>query len=113
MKRKLALLLSFFVAVTALAQAPRPPAAKKVPKSVTMFGDTRTDDYGWIRDKSNPESIGYLEAENAYADAVMKPTAALQTKLYDELLSHVKQTDVAVPYRQGDYFYYSRTEEGK
>ena len=91
----------------------RPPMAKKQPKSVTLFGDTRVDDYGWIRDKNNPDAVAYLQAENTYAEAVMKPTEGLQKKLYDEMLSHIKQTDVNVPYRKGDYFYYSRTEEGK
>ena len=111
MKRTLALLLSLVLSGVAFAQSP--PVAKKVPKSVTMFGDTRTDDYGWLRDKSNPDTIAYLQAENAYAEAFMKPTADLQKKLYDEMLGHIKQTDVNVPYRKGDYFYYSRTEEGK
>jgi oligopeptidase B len=55
----------------------------------------------------------YLEAENAYTDAVMKPTEAFQKKLYDEMLSHVKETDVEVPYKEGDYFYYTRFEAGK
>jgi len=91
----------------------KPPAAKKVPKSVTMFGDTRVDNYGWIREKSNPEVIAYLNSENDYANAMMKTTEPLQKKLYEEILSHIKQTDVNVPYRKGDYFYYSRTEEGK
>ena len=91
----------------------KPPMAKKVPKSVTMFGDTRVDNYGWIREKSNPEVIAYLNAENDYANAMMKKTEPLQKKLYEEMLSHIKQTDVNVPYRKGDYFYYSRTEEGK
>ena len=113
MKSKIALVLSLFIAVGLLAQAPQPPVAKKVPKSVKMFGDTRTDDYSWLRDKANPETIAYLQSENAYADAVMKPTADLQKKLYDEMLGHIKQTDVNVPYRKGDYFYYTRTEEGK
>ncbi len=113
MKRILALTLALFVAVAALADASKPPVAKKVPKSVTMFGDKRTDYYGWIREKATPDTIAYLEAENAYAEAVMKPTAELQKKLYDEMLGHIKQTDVNVPYRKGDYFYYSRTEEGK
>jgi len=111
--RKLAL-ASLFVAVALFAQqAPKPPVAKKIPKSVTMFGDTRTDDYGWIRDKSNPESIAYLQAETDYANAMMASTADLQKKLYDEMLGHVKQTDTQVPYREGDHFYYTRTEEGK
>lgn len=114
MKRSLSLLLSLVVATAALAlDAPKPPVAKKVPQSVTMFGDTRVDDYGWIRDKKSAETISYLEAENAYTDTVMKRTAKLQAKLYDEILSHIKQTDVNVPYRDGDYLYYSRTVEGK
>jgi oligopeptidase B len=112
--KKSALALSLLVAIALAAQeAPKPPIAKKVPKSVTMFGDTRTDDYGWIRDKNNPEVIAYLEAETAYANATMAATADLQKKLYDEMLGHIKQTDTQVPYRKGDYFYYTRTEEGK
>ena len=95
------------------AETIKPPAAKKVPKSVTMFGDTRTDNYSWIREKTNPDVIAYLNAENDYANAMMKKTEPLQKKLYDEMLSHIKQTDVNVPYRKGGYFYYSRTEEGK
>ena len=57
--------------------------------------------------------IAHLEAENAYAAALMKPTEGLQEKLYTEILSHIKQTDVSVPYRWGDYFYYTRTVEGQ
>ena len=113
MKRHFALVLSLFLAVALFAQAPKPPVAKKVPKSVTMFGDTRTDDYGWLRDKTNPETIAYLESENAYANAEMASTADLQKRLYDEMLGHIKQTDTNVPYRKGDFFYYTRTEEGK
>jgi oligopeptidase B len=90
-----------------------PPVAKKVPKTTTINGDTLVDNYYWLREKSSPEVISYLEAENAYADAQMKPTEALQAKLYDEMLSRIKQTDVNVPYRLGDYFYYTRTETGK
>src|SRR5262249_33541523 len=71
------------------------------------------DNYFWLREKSNPAVMEYLQSESAYADAVMKPTEPLQTKLYNEMLSHIKQTDVNVPYRWGNYFYYTRTEEGK
>src|SRR5947199_7250055 len=71
------------------------------------------DDYLWLRDKKNPEVKAYLESENAYTDAVMKPTEPLQKKLYDELLARVKETDVDVPYKYGDYWYYARTEAGK
>src|SRR6185312_15908249 len=61
----------------------------------------------------NPEVAAYLEAENVYADSFMAPTAPLQDKLYKELVSHIKETDTSAPYRQGDYWYYSRTEAGK
>ena len=71
------------------------------------------DDYFWLREKSNPEVIKYLETENAYTEEVMKPTKALQETLYKEMLGRIKQTDLSVPSRIGEYFYYSRTEEGK
>jgi oligopeptidase B len=90
-----------------------PPSAKKVPKVTEINGRKLVDNYFWLRDKSNPEVKAYLEAENAYTDAVMKPTEALQKKLYDELLSRIKETDVDVPYKYGEYYYYSRTEAGK
>ena len=63
---------------------PKPPIAKRVPQTTVLHGETRTDDYAWLRDKDNPEVIAYLEAENAYTEAVMKPAEALQKQLYDE-----------------------------
>jgi oligopeptidase B len=92
---------------------PKPPVAAKQPKETKLHGDTLVDDYFWLREKSNPEVRKYLEAENAYTEAVMAPTAGLQKQLYEEMLGHVKQTDVNVPYRIGNYLYYTRTEEGK
>src|ERR1700686_2612258 len=92
---------------------PSPPVAKKVPHITEANGHKMEDNYFWLREKPNPEVKAYLEAENAYTDAVMKPTGALQKKLYDEMLSHIKETDVDVPYKDGGYFYYSRTESGK
>src|SRR2546429_8751068 len=92
---------------------PAPPVAKKVPKTTEINGRTLVDNYYWLREKKNPEVRAYLEAENAYTDAVMKPTEGLQKKLYDEMLSRIKETDIEVPYKEGDYFYYSRTEAGK
>ncbi len=71
------------------------------------------DDYFWLRDRKNPEVKAYLESENAYADAFMKSTEALQAKLYEEMLGRIKETDLSVPYPKGNYFYYSRTEKGK
>ena len=91
----------------------KPPVADKVPRTDTTNGDTRIDNYFWLREKKNPAVIAYLEAENAYTEAAMKPTAELQQKLYAELLGRIKQTDLSVPYKLGDYFYYTRTEEGK
>ncbi len=95
------------------APLPAPPIAKKDPKVTEINGHKLVDNYFWLRDKPNPEVRAYLEAENAYTDAVMKPTVPLQKKLYDEMLSRIKETDVDVPYPQDGYFYYSRTEAGK
>jgi oligopeptidase B len=92
---------------------PAPPVAKKEPKVTEINGHKLVDNYFWLRDKKNPDVKAYLEAENAYTDAVMKPTEPLQKKLYDEMLSRIKETDVEVPYKEGDYFYYTRTEAGK
>jgi len=92
---------------------PSPPVAKKVPKTTEINGVTLVDNYYWLRDKPNPEVKAYLEAENAYTDAVMRPTEPFQVKLYGEMLSRVKETDVEVPYKEGEYFYYTRTEAGK
>lgn len=89
------------------------PVAAKIHTENHINGGRLVDDYSWLREKSNPEVAKYLEAENAYADAVMKPTEALQQKLYAEMVSHIKETDVNVPYREGEYFYYSRWEQGK
>lgn len=97
-------------AQTALPQAPLPARKPHVTK---IHGDTLTDNYFWLREKSNPEVIAHLEAENAYTAAVMKDTETLQKTLYGEMLGHIKQTDVNVPYLLGGYYYYSRTEEGK
>jgi oligopeptidase B len=92
---------------------PAPPLAKKVPKVTEIHGRKLVDNYFWLRDKTNPEVKAYLEAENAYTDAVMRATEPLQRKLYDEMLGRIKESDVEVPYQNGGYFYYSRTEAGK
>jgi oligopeptidase B len=113
------LLISTSTLATVMAQDGKssmmlqPPNTEKKPKVTTINGDRLVDNYFWLREKSNPAVIAHLEAENAYAAAMMKPTEALQEKLYQEILSHIKQTDVTVPYRWGDYFYYTRTVEGQ
>ncbi len=91
----------------------QPPMTEKKTKITKIHDYTLTDDYFWLREKSNPAVIAHLAAENAYAEAMMKPTAALQDKLYKEMVGHIKETDVSVPYRWGNYFYYTRTEQGK
>jgi oligopeptidase B len=89
-----------------------PPVVRKIHTETRMHGVLLADDYAWLRDKDNPEVTAYLEAENAYADAVLAPLTGLREELYQEMLSHVKQTDVSVPYRDGAWWYYTRTEEG-
>ncbi len=91
---------------------PSPPIARKEHSETNLHGVVLADDYAWLRDKENPDVTAYLEAENAYADAVMAPLASLRETLYQEMLSHMKQTDVSVPYRDGAWWYYTRTEEG-
>jgi len=95
------------------SQLPEPPIARKEHKETRMHGTVLTDDYAWLRDKQNPDVTAYLEAENAYAEAFMAPLAGLREELYQEMLSHVKQTDVSVPFRDGDWWYLTRTEEGR
>src|SRR5580698_5744024 len=110
------LLLDFpaFMTLTISADpAVRPPVAKIVPRPTTTFGETRIDNYFWLRDRQNPETIQYLEAENDYTKAEMQHTAELQAKLYQEMLGRIQQTDSSVPTKRGEYFYYTRTEEGK
>jgi oligopeptidase B len=89
------------------------PIAKRVPVQHTLHGDTRPDDYYWLRDRDNPDVTAYLEAENVYTEEVMSPVKPLQEKIYQEILGRIQQTDLDVPVKRGDYFYYSRTVEGK
>ena len=89
------------------------PLARKQHTEKALHGVVLTDDYAWLRDKQNPEVTAYLEAENAYAEAVMAPLAGQRGELYQEMLSHMKQTDVSVPYRDGNWWYYTRTLEGQ
>jgi oligopeptidase B len=92
---------------------PHPPTAARRPHATRIHGRTLTDDYFWLRQKGDSDVVHYLEAENAYTSAVMKPTEPLQQSLYDEMLRRIKQTDLTAPYREGQFLYYSRTEEGK
>ena len=90
-----------------------PPSAKRVPHVTVVHGERRVDDYHWLRNKGSPPVRAYLRAENAYTAAMMKPSQRLQNTLYKEMLARIKETDIDVPYRDGEYFYYSRTHKGK
>ena len=89
-----------------------PPIAKRVPVVTTVHGDSRVDPYAWMRDRSDPDTVAYLEAENKYADAVTAHLEPLRTAIYDEMISHIRETDVSAPTKRGEYYYYARTEQG-
>jgi oligopeptidase B len=90
-----------------------PPSAARIPHLTTLHGAVLEDDYAWLREKESPEVLAHLEAENAYTAAAMSGTEPLQQALYDEILSHIQEDDVSVPYRDGDWEYLTRTEKGR
>ncbi|QQS41094.1 MAG: S9 family peptidase [Acidobacteriota bacterium] len=93
-----------------------PPVPRKEAKVTNVHGRTLTDNYHWMRDRNqekSPEIIAYLEAENRYTDAVMKPHGKFVDSLYEEMLGRIKQTDLSVPYKYGDFWYFTKTIEGK
>ena len=115
MEFKHAALLLIILLLTGISQtmSQTPPVAKKLPKTTTIHGETLVDNYFWLREKSNPEVIDYLKAENEYTAAFMKPTEKFQADLYQEMLGRIKETDLSVPYPKGGYLYYMRTEQGQ
>jgi oligopeptidase B len=90
-----------------------PPVAKRIAKIDTLHGEVRRDDYFWLREKSNPHVVRYLEAENAYTEAELSHTKATRDTIYREMLSRVKETDLSVPFQYRGFWYYTRTELGK
>ena len=114
MHRRTSLILALTVLpMAAVAQLPTPPVATKRPVVSTLHGERRVDDYAYFRDRNDPETIPYLEAENRYTDAMMAHTVELQKKLYDEMLGRIKEDDAQVPVPRDGWLYYSRTEKGK
>jgi len=109
----LLMLIGSVSGIPLVGQTPQPPVAPVIEHRETRYGTTVVDNYFWLREKSNPEVIKYLEAENAYTAAMTQGLKPFEDALYNEMLSHIKQTDLSVPVRRGDYYYYSRTEEGK
>ena len=91
----------------------QPPEAAKKEHITRIHGVELKDDYFWLRERENPDVIAYLEAENAYTDAAMAGTRALQKSLYDEMLARMVEDDASVPHKDGEYWYYYRTESGK
>ena len=92
---------------------PTPPPAAKRPTVREHHGDRFVDDYEWLRDKADPAVLAHLTAENAYTDARTAHLAALRDRIFGEIKSRTKETDLSVPTREGDWWYFSRTEEGK
>jgi oligopeptidase B len=90
-----------------------PPLARREPVETVLHSDRRVDHYAWLRQKENPEVLAYLEAENAYTDAILRPTETFQETLYQEMLGRILQTDLSVPYRLRGYLYFTCTEQGK
>ncbi len=101
------------VFVGCAVQQPVPPDAAKIPVKTEIHDDVLIDNYAWLRDKENPQVINYLEKENKYTQLIMKDTKKLQKKLFKEFVERIDQTDLTVPVKKEDYYYYSKTEEGK
>ena len=99
--------------VSELEHGHEAPVARIVPRTSILHGDMRVDPYDWLRERTDPEVIGYLEAENAFTDAGTRHTAQLQGRLYQEILGRIKETDLTVPWFDRGWWYYTRTEQGK
>src|ERR1700756_2744069 len=97
-----------------VAQTPLPPpVAKRVETRREYHGDVFIDPYEWLRDKADPEVIAYLEAENDYVDRTTANLEPLRQKIFDEIKARTKETDLSVPTRRGNWWYYGRSFEGK
>ncbi|MBC6609565.1 S9 family peptidase [Hymenobacter sp. BT507] len=113
MKKSTILFSALAMAAGAEAQqAPKPPIAAVKPKELKMGNNARTDNYYWLNERTNPQVISYLDAENAYFDKVMAPVKDLEEKFYQEMKGRIKEQDESVPYRDNGYYYYTRYEKG-
>ena len=95
------------------AEVPMPPVAKREPERREFHGDVFEDDYEWMRNKESAEVRDYVAAENRYCEHRMAHLAGLRNTLFEELKSHVEETDMSVPTRVNDYWYFTRTQQGK
>lgn len=114
MRQKAILGLSFVALFTQCTMNEQPlggePRAKEVPYEMTKHGDTRVDEYYWLRDRENSEVIDYLNQENAYREKIMAGTEKFQDRLFEEMVGRIKKDDSSVPYQLDGYFYYTRFE---
>ncbi len=101
------------ICASCTAPGPKPPLAPVIPHERMIHGDRRVDNYFWLRERDNPDVIAYLEAENRYTNAIMAHTKDLQQRLYQEMKARIEETDLTVPTKIDDYYYYTRTFEGK
>ena len=106
---------TLFATVSLMAADPAqtPPRAPQKEHVSLWHGEKVNDPWFWLREKSNPDVVAYLNAENAYTQAMTKDLQPFSEALYKEMLGRIKQTDLSVPVRRGGFYYYSRTEEGK
>lgn len=90
----------------------KPPVAKKIPKTLSLHGDDRIDNYYWLKEREDQEVLDYLNAENEYKEQMLGHTQAFQDQLFEEIKGRIKQDDQSVPYKDNGYFYITRYEEG-
>lgn len=112
-RRPWAVFVSIILGTLSTLHAESPPAAQRIEYRHSWHGESIADEYYWLREKSNPQVIQYLDAENAYTEAMTRDLRAFEETIYQEMLSRIKQTDLSVPTRRGEYYYYSRTDEGR
>jgi oligopeptidase B len=91
----------------------KPPIARKIPREISLHDHTRVDEYFWLREREEPDVVAYLEAENAYADELLKQSAVERDAIYHEMVARIQETDASVPVVRGEYRYYVRTEKGR
>ena len=104
---------TFILVLSIMFADANPPQAPEIPHEITEAGHTRNDPFFWLREKANPDVLKYLQAENRYTETALEPTEKLRDTIYHEMRRRIKEDDVSVPQKIGDYYYYSRTETGK
>ena len=101
---------------SAVAEGERPsgpPQARRIPSERTYHGDTFVDEYAWLAGKQDPETIAYLNAQNAFTEALTVVQAGLRDEIFGEIKARTQESDLSVPVRKGGWWYYARTEEGR